>query len=220
MFGSYLNVSCRHSQNGEIECSADTARRENNPAVNHWLFCWYWLLARMSSHCLNLIEGSGWADIINNSLWTLIIGWIYQFGYSQQLIFHFTYIYVVCNYIKSWSACWVSFIILNLQELCPYIYTRSENCALKNFNCISSGVKFTEYHMDGLMQKRRNSIAKALELRLFWIKPSICCSFFKITGRCTLLKQCTMLVCITVDWLPLMPIIFRNLWQESHGICR
>ena len=29
------------------------------------------------------------------------------------------------------------------------------------------------YSIDGLMQKGRNSIANALELRLFWIKPSI-----------------------------------------------
>ena len=28
-------------------------------------------------------------------------------------------------------------------------------------------------HIDGLMKKRRNSIANALELRIFCIKPSI-----------------------------------------------
>ena len=30
------------------------------------------------------------------------------------------------------------------------------------------------YHFDGLMQRRRNSIANTMELRLLYIKPSIC----------------------------------------------
>ena len=33
------------------------------------------------------------------------------------------------------------------------------------------------YNFDVLMQKRRNSIAYTLELRLFCVKPSICVTF-------------------------------------------
>ena len=41
---------------------------------------------------------------------------------------------------------------------------------------ISISLAWTHLHIDGLVQEKRNSIANALELRLFCINPSICSS--------------------------------------------
>ena len=41
------------------------------------------------------------------------------------------------------------------------------------YSLLLADMQGDEKHIDGLMQKRRNSIANALELRLFCIKPSV-----------------------------------------------
>ena len=60
----------------------------------------------------------------------------------------------------------------HLKTFCP-CYVKMKFCPQSSFSSYF-GKKICIYHIGGLVQERRNSIANALELRVSWSYPSIC----------------------------------------------